>query len=140
MWSGRGRSGRRGARAFCISHSVRREISRAFADEGRMSLQQQASHLGFGQHVVRAQRRRRDRGSSLSSLLRSFRPYLTTLGPCSQRPYLKTFIKYITHPSSPYKLALWTFSGRQWGTAHLRQVGMGKVCPPSSSLPSLRTR
>ncbi|KAJ8293648.1 putative FCP1 y domain-containing protein [Rhodotorula toruloides] len=51
------------------------------------------------------------------------------------RPYLKTFIKYITHPSSPYKLALWTFSGRQWGTAHLRQVGMGKYLFDSTSEP-----
>lgn len=46
-----------------------------------------------------------------------------------QRPFLKTFIKYITHPESPYRLAIWTFSGRQWGAAHLRQVGMGKVRP-----------
>ncbi|BGP25580.1 hypothetical protein JCM10295v2_004508 [Rhodotorula toruloides] len=51
------------------------------------------------------------------------------------RPYLRTFIKYVTHPSSPYKLALWTFSGRQWGTAHLRQVGMGKYLFDSTSEP-----
>ena len=44
-----------------------------------------------------------------------------------QRPYLKTFLRYVMHPKSPYSLAIWTFSGRMYGIAHLRQVGMGSV-------------
>lgn len=58
--------------------------------------------------------------------------------PCSslQRPYLKTFLRYVMHPKSPYSLAIWTFSGRMYGIAHLRQVGMGSVC----SFPALVTR
>ncbi|GAA5939906.1 uncharacterized protein JCM15063_004341 [Sporobolomyces koalae] len=43
------------------------------------------------------------------------------------RPYLKTFIRYITHPETSYSLAIWTFSGRKWGQAHLRQAGVGKL-------------
>ncbi|GAA6010781.1 hypothetical protein JCM10207_005839 [Rhodosporidiobolus poonsookiae] len=50
------------------------------------------------------------------------------------RPYLKTFIKYIMHPSTPYNLAIWTFSGRCYGIAHLRQCGMGKYLFDSDSL------
>lgn len=51
-----------------------------------------------------------------------------------QRPYLKTFIKYIMHPDTPYQLAIWTFSGRMYGIAHLRQVGMGKYLFDSNDL------
>ncbi|GAA5987249.1 hypothetical protein JCM10908_001878 [Rhodotorula pacifica] len=43
------------------------------------------------------------------------------------RPYLKTFLRYVMHPESPYSFAIWTFSGRMWGIAHLRQVGMGPL-------------
>ncbi|BGP17452.1 hypothetical protein JCM10213v2_005485 [Rhodosporidiobolus nylandii] len=50
------------------------------------------------------------------------------------RPYLKTFIQYIMHPDTPYNLALWTFSGRLFGLAHLRSVGMGKYLFDSDSL------
>ncbi|GAA5825212.1 hypothetical protein JCM3770_001832, partial [Rhodotorula araucariae] len=54
----------------------------------------------------------------------------TLFGPAGDgviaRPYLRTFIRYIMHPDTPYNLAIWTFSGRQYGIAHLRQVGMGK--------------
>ncbi|GAA5984558.1 hypothetical protein JCM11641_006548 [Rhodosporidiobolus odoratus] len=42
------------------------------------------------------------------------------------RPYLATFLQYIMHPTTPFNLAIWTFSGRMYGIAHLRQVGMGK--------------
>ncbi|GAA5832605.1 hypothetical protein JCM11251_001384 [Rhodosporidiobolus azoricus] len=64
----------------------------------------------------------------------------TLFGPSGDgvvaRPYLKTFIKYIMHPSTPYNLAIWTFSGRYYGIAHLRQVGMGKYLFDSDSLDS----
>ncbi|GAA5872437.1 hypothetical protein JCM3774_004521 [Rhodotorula dairenensis] len=55
----------------------------------------------------------------------------TLFGPSGDgvvaRPYLKTFLRYVMHPQSPYALAIWTFSGRMYGIAHLRQVGMGKL-------------
>ncbi|BGP49292.1 hypothetical protein JCM10450v2_005176 [Rhodotorula kratochvilovae] len=54
----------------------------------------------------------------------------TLFGPSGDgviaRPYLRTFIRYVMHPDTPYNLAIWTFSGRMYGIAHLRQVGMGK--------------
>lgn len=31
------------------------------------------------------------------------------------------------HPDTPYALAIWTFSGRRWGQAHLRQAGVGDL-------------
>ncbi|GAA5999698.1 uncharacterized protein JCM10292_003704 [Rhodotorula paludigena] len=62
----------------------------------------------------------------------------TLFGPSGDgviaRPYLKTFIKYIMHPDTPYQLAIWTFSGRMYGIAHLRQVGMGKYLFDSDDL------
>ncbi|GAA5862131.1 hypothetical protein JCM1840_001653 [Sporobolomyces johnsonii] len=62
----------------------------------------------------------------------------TLFGPSGDdvvaRPYLKTFIKYIMHPQTPFALAIWTFSGRMYGLAHLRQVGMGKYLFDSDSL------
>ncbi|GAA5849044.1 hypothetical protein JCM8547_006422 [Rhodosporidiobolus lusitaniae] len=62
----------------------------------------------------------------------------TLFGPSGDgvvaRPYLKTFIKYIMHPTTAFNLAIWTFSGRQFGIAHLRQVGMGKYLFDSDSL------
>ncbi|GAA5940245.1 hypothetical protein JCM1841_005028 [Sporobolomyces salmonicolor] len=62
----------------------------------------------------------------------------TLFGPSGDnvvaRPYLKTFIKYIMHPQTPYAPALWTFSGKMYGLAHLRQVGMGKYLFDSDSL------
>ncbi|GAA5914584.1 uncharacterized protein JCM6883_004427 [Sporobolomyces salmoneus] len=55
----------------------------------------------------------------------------TLFGPSGDgivaRPYLKTFIRYIMHPETPYNLAIWTFSGRRWGQAHLRQAGVGEL-------------
>ncbi|KWU43720.1 hypothetical protein RHOSPDRAFT_34699 [Rhodotorula sp. JG-1b] len=55
----------------------------------------------------------------------------TLFGPSGDgvvaRPYLKTFLRYVMHPKSPYSLAIWTFSGRMYGIAHLRQVGMGSL-------------
>ncbi|GAA5885861.1 hypothetical protein JCM16303_000088 [Sporobolomyces ruberrimus] len=55
----------------------------------------------------------------------------TLFGPSGDgivsRPYLKTFLRYIMHPSTPYSLAIWTFSGRRWGQAHLRQAGVGEL-------------
>ncbi|GAA5901988.1 hypothetical protein JCM8208_006656 [Rhodotorula glutinis] len=50
------------------------------------------------------------------------------------RPYLRTFIRYIMHPDTPYSLAIWTFSGRMYGIAHLRQCGMGKYLFDSDDL------
>ncbi|GAA5852420.1 hypothetical protein JCM3766R1_001883 [Sporobolomyces carnicolor] len=55
----------------------------------------------------------------------------TLFGPSGDgvvaRPYLKTFLRYIMHPDTPYALAIWTFSGRRWGQAHLRQAGVGDL-------------
>ncbi|GAA6061145.1 hypothetical protein JCM10212_001745 [Sporobolomyces blumeae] len=55
----------------------------------------------------------------------------TLFGPSGDgivaRPYLRTFIKYLQHPSTPYALAIWTFSGKMWGQAHLRQAGVGDL-------------
>ncbi|GAA6008357.1 hypothetical protein JCM11491_004447 [Sporobolomyces phaffii] len=55
----------------------------------------------------------------------------TLFGPSGDgivaRPYLRTFIRYIMHPDSPYAFAIWTFSGRRWGQAHLRQAGVGDL-------------
>lgn len=55
----------------------------------------------------------------------------TLFGPSGDgivaRPYLKTFIRYLMHPDTPYCLAIWTFSGRMWGQAHLRQAGVGEL-------------
>ncbi|GAA6036810.1 hypothetical protein JCM8097_003489 [Rhodosporidiobolus ruineniae] len=62
----------------------------------------------------------------------------TLFGPSGDgvvaRPFLATFLKYIMHRDTPYNLAIWTFSGRQYGIAHLRQVGMGKYLFNSDSL------
>jgi len=55
----------------------------------------------------------------------------TLFGPSGDgivaRPYLKTFIRYLMHPNTPFALAIWTFSGRLWGQAHLRQAGVGEL-------------
>ncbi|GAA5959413.1 hypothetical protein JCM3765_006596 [Sporobolomyces pararoseus] len=62
----------------------------------------------------------------------------TLFGPSGDgivaRPYLKTFIRYIMHPETPYNLAIWTFSeesdlepSHRWGQAHLRQAGVGQL-------------
>lgn len=75
-----------------------------------------------------------------------FAPAATPTSSVQARPFLKTFIKYIMHPGSPYQVirvvsshpeahadllhhlqfAVWTFSGRSFGEAHLRRLGLSK--------------
>ncbi|ORY70613.1 hypothetical protein BCR35DRAFT_166860 [Leucosporidium creatinivorum] len=55
-----------------------------------------------------------------------FAPAATPTSSVQARPFLKTFIRYITHPGSPYQFAVWTFSGRSFGEAHLRTLGLSK--------------
>ncbi|KAK4046822.1 hypothetical protein OIV83_005818 [Microbotryomycetes sp. JL201] len=54
-----------------------------------------------------------------------FAPARTTLELVKPRPFLRTFIEYVMHSESPYRLAIWTFSGRMFGIQHLRSCGVG---------------
>ena len=48
-------------------------------------------------------------------------------GNVQARPFLKTFLEAVLHKRSPWKLAFWTFSGRAFGIAHLKAVGVGDL-------------
>lgn len=60
-----------------------------------------------------------------SPRVREFR--LDHLGNVTPRPYLRSFIRYIVHPVSPYLLALWTFSGRAITVGRVHALGLADL-------------
>lgn len=52
---------------------------------------------------------------------------LDHLGNVTPRPYLRSFIRYIVHPVSPYLLALWTFSGRAITVGRVHALGLADL-------------
>lgn len=59
---------------------------------------------------------------------------LDHIGNVVARPYLKTFLGYVLDTSSPWNVAFWSFSGRGFGVAHLKSLGVGSLLFENSNV------